>query len=207
MVRRNAPLCPGGIRSSTGDCRVRLETRRQFPLLLRPSGVRDDWDDDLAQRPSCTRSNRPAPRRCWISTADRMWHRRRGLRTCRRRDAGLDHLLGIDSGECGNRSTHRCRNHTVLVAAGLSAASPQWCGYVPQMAHSHTTAAGTYNRGSTGSDSSASTANTAWWMRYNGSPRTDRSNASMPSAYSRSAIDCLCPTFRLRSAVSRLGSV
>jgi hypothetical protein len=48
-----------------------------------------------------------------------------------------------------------------------------------------------YNRGSTGSDSSASTPNTASCTRHNGSPSASRSRASRPRAYSRSASDRL----------------
>ncbi len=56
-----------------------------------------------------------------------------------------------------------------------------------------------YNLGSTGSLSIASTPNTHSWIRRNGSLRTKRSNASMPSANSRLASERLRPSPRLRS--------
>jgi hypothetical protein len=64
-----------------------------------------------------------------------------------------------------------------------------------------------YSRGSTGSDSSASTPNTASWTRHNGSPRAPRSSASSPRAYSRSASDRLRPRLRSRSRARLAGSV
>ena len=56
-----------------------------------------------------------------------------------------------------------------------------------------------YNLGSTGSLSSASTPNTHSWTRRNGSCRTNRSKASIPSANSRSARDRLPARPRLRN--------
>jgi hypothetical protein len=56
-----------------------------------------------------------------------------------------------------------------------------------------------HSRGSTGSDSSASTANTHSWIRHSGSPSASRSSASSPSAYSRSARERLWRSDRLRS--------
>ena len=62
-------------------------------------------------------------------------------------------------------------------------------------------------RGSTGSDSSASTAKTQRWTRQRGSPRAASSSASRPSAYSRPASDRLCPRLRCRSRDRCSGSV
>lgn len=64
-----------------------------------------------------------------------------------------------------------------------------------------------YKRGSTGSDSSASTPNTASCIRHSGSPRAPRSRASSPSAYSRSASERLRPRLRSRSRARLAGSV
>ena len=64
-----------------------------------------------------------------------------------------------------------------------------------------------HSRGSTGSDSMASTAKTASCTRHSGSPAACRSSASSPSAYSRSASDCLCPRLRWRSRSRLAGSV
>lgn len=62
-------------------------------------------------------------------------------------------------------------------------------------------------RGSTGSDSRASTPNTASWIRHRGSPATSRSTASRPRAYSRRARDRLRPRLRSRSRLRFSGSV
>ncbi len=64
-----------------------------------------------------------------------------------------------------------------------------------------------HSRGSTGSDSSASTAKTASWTRHSGSPAASLSTASSPSAYSRSASERLCPRWRERSRVRCSGAV
>ena len=65
----------------------------------------------------------------------------------------------------------------------------------------------THSRGSTGSDSRASTANTHSCTRHSGSPRATRSNDSRPSAYSRCAIDRLWPRLRDSSRDRFSGSV
>ena len=67
--------------------------------------------------------------------------------------------------------------------------------------------AGSYSRGSTGSDSRARTAKTGSWMRHSGSDRTVRSRDSMPRAYSRAASERLCPSSRSRSRSRLAGSV
>ena len=64
-----------------------------------------------------------------------------------------------------------------------------------------------HNRGSTGSDSRASTPNTASWTRHSGSPATSRSTASSPSAYSRSASERFRLRLRFRSRSRLSGSV
>ncbi len=64
-----------------------------------------------------------------------------------------------------------------------------------------------YSRGSTGSDSRASTANTGSCTRHSGSPRACRSRASRPSLCSRMARPPLRPTLRSRRTSSRSGSV
>lgn len=63
------------------------------------------------------------------------------------------------------------------------------------------------SRGSTGSDSSAKMANTHSCTRHSGSPAAARSSASSPSAYSRDAMDRLCPSPRDRSRARLGGSV
>jgi hypothetical protein len=64
-----------------------------------------------------------------------------------------------------------------------------------------------HSRGSTGSDSRASTAKTHWWTRQSGSSRATRSSASSPRAYSRRASERLCPRPRERSRSRLAGSV
>jgi hypothetical protein len=64
-----------------------------------------------------------------------------------------------------------------------------------------------HRRGSTGSDSRASTANTASWTRHSGSLRAVRSRDSRPSAYSRLASERLWPSERLRRRSRLAGSV
>jgi hypothetical protein len=64
---------------------------------------------------------------------------------------------------------------------------------------SHSVSGSDYSLGSTGSDSSASTAKTHSCTRHSGSPATSRSSASRPSAYSRAASDLLVPRPRPRS--------
>ncbi len=64
-----------------------------------------------------------------------------------------------------------------------------------------------HRRGSTGSDSSASTPKTHSCTRHSGSPRATRSRASRPSEYSRSASDRFRPTDRLRSRARLAGVV
>jgi hypothetical protein len=56
-----------------------------------------------------------------------------------------------------------------------------------------------YNRGSTGSVSSARTPKTHSWTRRNGSRRTKRSRASTPRANSRRAKDRFAPRLRERN--------
>src|SRR5262249_30218244 len=64
-----------------------------------------------------------------------------------------------------------------------------------------------YNLGSTGSLSSASTANTHSCTRRSGSPRAKRSNPSSPSANSRSASERLALRKRWRSRSRLAGAV
>ncbi len=67
--------------------------------------------------------------------------------------------------------------------------------------------AGGQSRGSTGSDSRASTANTHSCTRHSGSSRATRSSASRPSAYSRIASERFAPRARLRRRSRFSGSV
>src|SRR5262249_15630004 len=64
-----------------------------------------------------------------------------------------------------------------------------------------------YNLGSTGSLSSASTPKTHSWTRRSGSLWAKRSNASIPSANSRRASDRFAPKPRLFSRLKFCGSV
>ncbi len=66
---------------------------------------------------------------------------------------------------------------------------------------------GGHRRGSTGSDSRASTANTGSWTRHRGSLSTNLVRDSMPSAYSRSASERLRPSVRRRRRFRLSGSV